>query len=130
MLSQQLLQAAPDRRHRTRTYSSVRAGAYIRTLHRRQYTRQTFHALDDLATAEVTVSVKGDQVTLENKSDVVAFFVRMDLKDADGEIVPGFWSDNLVTLQPHQTLTFTCNPENSISLTISGWNVNEQTITL
>lgn len=108
----------------------MRAGAYIRTLHRRQYTRQTFHALDDLATAEVTVSVKGDQVTLENKSDVVAFFVRMDLKDADGEIVPGFWSDNLVTLQPHQTLTFTCNPENSISLTISGWNVNEQTITL
>ena len=89
-----------------------------------------FSALDDLATAEVTVSVKGDQVTLENKSDIVAFFVRMDLKDAYGEIVPGFWSDNLVTLQPHQTLTLTCRPEDSTSLTLSGWNVNEQTITL
>ena len=89
-----------------------------------------FSALDDLATAEVTVSVKGDQVTLENKSDIVAFFVRMDLKDADGEIVPGFWSDNLVTLQPHQTLTLTCRPEDSTSLTLSGWNVAEQVIIL
>ena len=89
-----------------------------------------FSALDDLATAEVTVSVKGDQVTLENKSDIVAFFVRMDLKDAYGEIVPGFWSDNLVSLQPHQTLTLTCRPEDSTSLTLSGWNVAEQVIIL
>ena len=87
-----------------------------------------FSALDTLAPADIAVSVKGNKVTLENKSDVVAFFVRMDLKDASGEIVPGFWSDNLVTLQPHQTLTFTCSREDSKTLTISGWNVTEQKI--
>ena len=87
-----------------------------------------FSALDSLAPAEVAVSVDNNKVTLENKSDVVAFFVRMDLKDASGEIVPGFWSDNLVTLQPHQTLTFTCRREDSKTLTVSGWNVTEQKI--
>lgn len=87
-----------------------------------------FSALDSLATAEVAVTIDNDKVTLENKSDVVAFFVRMDLKDASGEIVPGFWSDNLVTLQPRQTLTFTCKRENSTTLTVSGWNVKEKKI--
>ena len=89
-----------------------------------------FSALDDLAPAEVAISVKGDKVILENKSDVVAFFVRMDLKDTDGEILPGFWSDNLVTLQPYQTLSFSFKAENSTSLTVSGWNVAEQVIIL
>ena len=93
-----------------------------------------FSALDDLAPAEVAVSVNGDQVTLENKSDVVAFFVRMDIKYRDGEILPALWSDNLVTLQPGETLTVNTGAMiiNGIDaeLVISGWNVAEQVIIL
>ena len=101
-----------------------------------------FSALDELAPAEVAVSVSKENtehgempcVTLENKSDVVAFFVRMDIKYRNGEIFPALWSDNLVTLQPGETLTV--NTGTMIidgidaELVISGWNVNEQTITL
>ena len=94
-----------------------------------------FSALNDLAAAEVSASLKktadGIEVTLENKADVVAFFVRMALKDADGEyIVPAFWSDNLVTLAPGQTQTFTCKAEvpEGAAVTVSGWNVAETTL--
>ena len=101
-----------------------------------------FSALDDLAPAEVAVSVSKECteygavpcVTLENKSDVVAFFVRMDIKYRDGEILPALWSDNLVTLQPGETLTVNTGAMiiNGIDaeLVISGWNVAEQVIIL
>ena len=101
-----------------------------------------FSALDDLAPAEVVVSVSKEStergampsVTIENKSDVVAFFVRMDIKYGNGEIFPALWSDNLVTLQPGETLTV--NTGTMIidgidaELVISGWNVAEQVIIL
>lgn len=94
-----------------------------------------FSALNNLAAAEVSASLKktadGIEVTLENKADVVAFFVRLALKDADGEyIVPAFWSDNLVTLAPGQTQTFTCKAEvpEGAAVTVSGWNVTETTL--
>ena len=101
-----------------------------------------FSALDELAPAEVAVSVSKENtehgempcVTLENKSDVVAFFVRMDIKYRNGEIFPALWSDNLVTLQPGETLTVNTGAMIidgiDAKLVISGWNVNEQTITL
>ena len=101
-----------------------------------------FSALDELAPAEVAVSVSKENtehgempcVTLENKSDVVAFFVRMDIKYRNGEIFPAMWSDNLVTLQPGETLTVNTGAMIidgiDAKLVISGWNVNEQTITL
>ena len=97
-----------------------------------------FSALDDLAAADVDVTVKNKDgkilVTLENKSDVVAFFVRMDLKDADGEmVVPATWTDNLVTLEPRQKLTYTCGTRDIRSgrtLTVSGWNVEKKVIDL
>ncbi|MBO5707496.1 MAG: glycoside hydrolase family 2, partial [Bacteroidaceae bacterium] len=101
-----------------------------------------FSALDELAPAEVAVSVSKENtehgampcVTLENKSDVVAFFVRMDIKYRDGEILPALWSDNLVTLQPGETLTVNTGAMiiNGIDaeLVISGWNVAEQVIIL
>ena len=91
---------------------------------------------------EVAVSVSKENtehgempcVTLENKSDVVAFFVRMDIKYRNGEIFPAMWSDNLVTLQPGETLTVNTGAMIidgiDAKLVISGWNVNEQTITL
>ena len=93
-----------------------------------------FSALDDLKPAEVTVSVDNENVTLENKSDVVAFFVRMDIKYGDGEIYPALWSDNLVTLQPGETLTVQTGAMIidglDAELVISGWNVAEQVIIL
>lgn len=93
-----------------------------------------FSALDDLKPAEVAVSVDNENITLENKSDVVAFFVRMDIKYGDGEIYPALWSDNLVTLQPGETLTVQTGAMIidglDAELVISGWNVAEQVIIL
>lgn len=89
-----------------------------------------FSALDTLATADVEASLaktaEGIEVTLENKSSVVAFFIRLALKDGAGEyIVPAYWNENLVTLQPGQKLTFTCKAEvpEGATVTVSGWNV-------
>ena len=91
-----------------------------------------FSALNDLAPADVEASLvktaEGLEVTLENKSSVVAFFIRLALKDAAGEyIVPAYWNDNLVTLQPGQSLTLTCKAEvpEGATVTVSGWNVAE-----
>ena len=101
-----------------------------------------FSALDDLAPAEVVVSISKENmehgampyVTLENKSDVVAFFVRMDIKYSDGEIFPALWSDNLVSLQPGESLTVNTGAMIidglDAELVISGWNVDEQVIIL
>ena len=93
-----------------------------------------FSALDTLAPAEVSVAVSEENtITLENKSDVVAFFVRMDLKH-NGNVLPVLWSDNLVTLQPGENLTINTNGMNicgiDAELVISGWNVSEQKIEL
>ena len=94
-----------------------------------------FSPLNDLAAADVEASMvrtaEGLEVTLENKSSVVAFFVRMALKDAEGEyVVPAYWSDNLVTLAPGQTLTFTCTADlpKDETVEIDGWNVAKTTL--
>ena len=82
---------------------------------------------------EVKVKKEGKtiDVTLENKSSAVAFFVRMDLK-IDGEMFPAFWTDNLVTLQPGESRTLSCEVATDLemSLTVSGWNVEEQMFSL
>lgn len=64
-------------------------------------------------------------LTLANNSDCVAFFIRLSAKNAAGNlIVPAFWSDNYVTLQPHAELQLTCAlPEPPLSVTLSGWNL-------
>ena len=94
-----------------------------------------FSPLNDLAAADVEASMvrtaEGLEVTLENKSSVVAFFVRMALKDAEGEyVVPAYWSDNLVTLAPGQSLTFTCTADmpKGATVEIDGWNVAKTTL--
>ena len=94
-----------------------------------------FTALNDLAAAEVTAEAvkteNGLNVTLENKSSVVAFFIRMSLKDDAGNLViPAFWSDNLVTLAPGEKLTFSCKADGGKTVEVSGWNVTEQTLAL
>ena len=92
-----------------------------------------FSGLNDLAEAEVAVSMKKDankiQITLENKASVVAFFIRLSVKDAAGELViPAFWSANLVTLAPGETKTYTCTLPDGCgeTLKVSGWNVEDK----
>ncbi|CEJ80437.1 hypothetical protein VHEMI00618 [[Torrubiella] hemipterigena] len=50
--------------------------------------------------------VQQRKVTLENQSDVPAFFISLNLVDANGnDVLPITWSDNYVTLWPHEKLT-------------------------
>lgn len=104
-------------------------------------TRLTRHsdysALDRLAQAAVrTECTRAEdklEVTLANTSDAVAFFVRLALKDSAGELVnPAFWSDNMVSLKPGETRTYTCSGAelNGCHIQISGWNVKEERINL
>ena len=96
-----------------------------------------FSALNSLAHADVAVSAsrKGDEikVTMENKSQHVAFFIRMSVKDSEGElVVPAFWNDNLVSLEPGQTMTYSCKAagDQAATLHVSGWNVAQQDFVL
>ena len=96
-----------------------------------------FSALNNLAPADVAVTAerKGDdiQVTLDNRSETVAFFIRMAVKDSEGElVVPAFWDDNMVTLAPGESMTYTCREvgNDAETLHVSGWNVSDQEIVL
>lgn len=96
-----------------------------------------FSALNSLDPADVAVSAsrKGDEikVTMENKSQHVAFFIRMSIKDSEGElVVPAFWNDNLVSLEPGQTMTYSCKAagDQAATLHVSGWNVAQQDFVL
>lgn len=70
-------------------------------------------------------------VTLENKATVPAYFVRLELQDANGgDITPAMWSDNYVTLWPGEKLTVAVNwkPVNAHgagAIQISGGNVGK-----
>ena len=92
-----------------------------------------YKALNDLKSAGVEAHAERDgdtvKVTLTNNSEVVAFFVRMALKDAAGELVtPAFWSDNFISLRPGETRTYTCKAEGGSNVEISGWNVEKSTL--
>lgn len=76
-----------------------------------------------LADAEVEMSESRETkdgktvitVTLENKSDVVAYQYILTAKDAAGEIiVPSFWSDNFVSIAPHKSMTLTCTLDGNV----------------
>ena len=93
--------------------------------------------LSKLRAADVSATVDQDfTVTLRNNSSCVAFFLRLSLKDKDGELLcPALWEDNYLTLAPGETRTVECRlrPEDSLrpaTLTLSGWNVREQSVSL
>ncbi len=93
-----------------------------------------YRALGNLGEASLEYDVRkggdGIEVKVRNASDVVAFFVRMALKDSDGElVVPAFWNDNMFSLKPGETRTFTCKASGA-SLEVSGWNVDESVLPL
>lgn len=76
-------------------------------------------------------------VKMENTSSVLAFFVRLSLKDAKGELLtPVFWQDNYFSLAPGETRTVQCMIPKSVKLTsplsliVSGWNVPEKKMAL
>jgi exo-1,4-beta-D-glucosaminidase len=96
-----------------------------------------FKALNNLDTASVSASATASgstlTVTLENTASVPAFFIRLNLVASDGEdVVPVFWSDNYVTLWPHESLELVVGyPEGAgdVSVEMSGGNVESTTIT-
>ena len=56
----------------------------------------------------------GYEVTLSNKSSVIAYMNILKALDADGKLVaPTFWSDNFFPLLPGQTKTVRCRTEAS-----------------
>lgn len=104
-----------------------------------------FESLKQFPSTSVKVSVspvhnskeKEWKVTLTNSSDQLAFFIHPSLNDSRGhEILPTFWSDNYVTLSPHQTMTLTVRANmvdvahKSFHITVNGWNVPSQKVSI
>ena len=71
---------------------------------------------------------KGFEVTLSNKSEVVAYQNIIKAKDASGQLIPSvIWSDNFISLLPGESRTVSCRlPEGSApaTLSLSGWNAS------
>ncbi|KAI9760173.1 MAG: hypothetical protein M1840_002590 [Geoglossum simile] len=73
------------------------------------------------------------QVILENKSDVPAFFLRMDLveRGSGRGVTPVFWSDNYVTLWPHETLNVSVSFTSTVggvAVDVTGSNIEEKSV--
>ena len=96
-----------------------------------------------LANCDMSVTVRQEkdnaivEVTLENDSAVLAFFVRLSLKNEKGELLyPVFWEDNYLSVIPGGKRTLKCVVSQSVAkaqsvlLTASGWNVPEKKIEL
>lgn len=98
-----------------------------------------FSGLKALAAADCTIKeavVNGNKldVTIENASPCVAFFLRLALKDENGNLVtPAIWEDNYTSLEPNETRTISVdfsrahNMPSRAVLELSGWNVAETT---
>ncbi|KAI0447471.1 family 2 glycoside hydrolase [Xylaria telfairii] len=99
-----------------------------------------YTALNKLQSAKVSVSIqaskasksKGDStVILENKSSVPAFFVSLNLVDKAGkDVLPVFWSDNYVTLWPHEKLELKVEGKGAASVQVSGKNIEPARVSI
>lgn len=75
-------------------------------------------------------------VELTNPTGKLAFFIRSQLLLGGEEVLPSYWSGNYVSLLPSEktSLTVSCPVEKlgpgALTLKVSGWNVEEQEITL
>ncbi len=117
-------------------YNDKRVRDYIYTPSK-QYA--DFTALNGMRKVEITSSMgnkKGEhktvfEVTLENKSDKIAFFIHPAIRDSDtGEtILPVLWSDNYVSLLPHETRVLQAVIKNKwlegkrVKLVVDGYNL-------
>lgn len=84
-----------------------------------------FKSIDKLQSANVSVSFSPQadantyNVTVENHSDVPAFFVSLTLLDAAGQdVLPVFWSDNYVTLWPREKLQLEARTKGATPATV------------
>lgn len=98
-----------------------------------------YKALADLgqATLNAVASTEGETVKVKvtNTSDKVAFFVRMALKDAEGQMVtPAFWNENFISLKPGESRIYTCRTgvpaQGQFNVELSGWNIAPATLSL
>ncbi|KAK8082837.1 glycoside hydrolase family 2 protein [Apiospora saccharicola] len=102
-----------------------------------------YSALNQLQPAQVTTTVistkggingsDGHNVLLENCSSVPAFFVSLNLVDgADGDVLPVFWSDNYVTLLPHEKLSLSVKSQTkgAAAVQVRGKNVSPEKVAL
>ncbi|KAI1264176.1 glycoside hydrolase family 2 protein [Xylariaceae sp. FL1019] len=97
-------------------------------------------SLSTLHTAKVLVSTtktfnstssNTHYVMLENFSPVPAFFIRLSLVDQAGDdVAPVIWSENYVTLWPHEKLELQVEGENAAAIHISGGNIAKAQILL
>ena len=75
-------------------------------------------------------------INIANHSDQVAFFIRPQLMQHAEEVMPSFWSAGYFTLAPSESVALTVNApaglvdENSAGISISGWNVEKQSLSL
>jgi hypothetical protein len=70
---------------------------------------------------------------LKNTSGRIAFFNRLQLRDAAGEPMNGtIYSDNFFTILPHKTMTVTLQPssDDASSLLVEGWNTSKKELKL
>lgn len=77
---------------------------------------------------EVTIGEDDITVEIRNAGQTVAFFVRVVLKDNDGEIiVPVTWDDNYISLRPGEIRRVSCRKPSQdrgdVHVELSGWNI-------
>lgn len=97
-----------------------------------------FTQLSQMEDAELSYdsSVADGRIVLDitNNSDKVAFFLRLAMKNSDGEtIIPVTWDDNYFSLKPGEKRRFVCDSpagQEKGFVEISGWNVGGTTITI
>ncbi|KAI0470301.1 family 2 glycoside hydrolase [Xylaria cf. heliscus] len=89
-----------------------------------------YTALNKLQSAKVSVSIQSSKskedniVILENKSTVPAFFLSLNLVDEAGkDVLPVFWSDNYITLWPHEKLELKVRGKGAAAVQVSGKNI-------
>ncbi|KAI1640537.1 glycoside hydrolase family 2 protein [Biscogniauxia mediterranea] len=95
-----------------------------------------FTPLNGLQIANISLSVVPDSgpegttsLVIENSSGVPAFFVRLNVVDEnDEDALPVFWSDNYVTLWPHEKLVVRFESRGAAAVQASGMNVEKSKV--
>ncbi|KAI0395814.1 glycoside hydrolase family 2 protein [Xylariaceae sp. FL0594] len=87
--------------------------------------------IDSSSTTTTTKTTTATALVLENHSSIPAFFVRLNLVDKVGnDVLPVFWSDNYVTLFPHEKLVLEVQGKGAAAIQVSGKNVESAVITI
>ena len=104
-----------------------------------------FNTFNTMQQSKVQVKVlKTEKGPAENKwvlqfsnpGDKVAFFVRPQLMQNGGEVMPSYWTGNYFTLAPQETITVAVSAPvaklgtDTPSVLVEGWNLEKQSISL